>query len=231
MLHFRGQKYYVFFGFLLLSWALVCPTAISAAERTEEDEKQESSTTSPSKPRSQPTGHSTRHVAVVDVARLEKQHTRLRAFIEDLKKQREANLAELQKDADKLARLEKQLQECEEGSEEHKELANKVALASAELTAKRLKFAEENERREAKIYYQFHGEVTREIKQFAHRYDINLVVPFDSSDLGPEATKEEILDRMTTNPLYEGRIDITDDILRRLNPPYPTRARGFPTPR
>ena len=99
--------------------------------------------------------------------------------------------------------------------------------------AKRLKFAEEDERHEARIYFQFHHQVTTEIKHFAQRYDIHLVIPYDSSELGPDASKEEILHRMKTSPLYQAKIDITNDIIHRMGPPgcLPPGVEGIPTPR
>ena len=217
--------------FLLLSLVLICPVAVPAAERTDEDEKPKASSTTSQTVRPSSSAYQVPQVAVVDIARLEKEHNRLRAAIEDLKKEREANLAELQRDAGKIDRLQKQLEEFEEDSEEHRELTEKLGVAQAVLAAKRLNFTEEDQRQEAKIYFQFHGEVTAEIRNFAQRYGIHLVIPYDSSDVGPEDSKEEILHRMKTVPLYQSKIDITDYLLHRMNPPYPNRVRAFPTPR
>ena len=155
-------------------------------------------------------------VAVVDIGRLLKEHHRFQAAIDDLKKQRETDQVELKSDADNIDDLKRQLQQYEEESENYQQLAEKIEGAEAALAAKRLKFANEHERHEARIYFAFHHEVTTEIKHFAQRYGINLVVPFDSSEVNVDDSAEQILHRMKSGPLFQNNIDITDELFRRM---------------
>lgn len=214
-MQFWLPRYVALFGFTLAMLAILTSRS-PASEDTAASEQQENPTRSVTNKRPPTAMHNSSQVAVVNVDRLFKEHPRVRAAIEELKKQRESNQAELQKDADDIFRLERQLQQHEEESEKYQQLAEKIAVAEADLAAKRLKFNEEQERHEAGIYFEFHHEVTTTIRFLAQKHAIYLVVPFNSSEVSIEDSAEEVLHKMKSSPLYFNNIDLTDYVLQRI---------------
>ena len=159
------------------------------------------------------------NVAVIDISRIFKEHQRFRASLEDMKKDVEAAEAGMRKNAEDIKKMVGDLKSgpYAAGSPQYKKqeelIATKQAQMQLEMSLQKKEFME----REAKIYYQVYTEIEKEVAQFAQRYGIDLVLRYNKIEMSPE-NRQEILAGVNRAVVYQNKIDITDDILRRINP-------------
>lgn len=161
-------------------------------------------------------------VAVIDISKIFKQHARFRASLEDMKKDVEAAEAGLRKDAEEIKKMAQDLQSpgnpYAAGSPQYKQQEELIATKQAQVQLKMNLQKKEFMEREAKIYYNVYTEIEAEVKRFATRYNINLVLRYNDIDMSPD-NRQQVLAGVNRAVVYQNNIDITDDILRVLNPP------------
>ena len=167
-------------------------------------------------------------VAVIDISRIFKEHQRFRAALADMKKDVEAAEAGLRKDAESIKQMAVDLQKAPyaPGSPQYKEQEELIATKQAQIQLKMNLQKKEFMEREAKVYYQVYTEIEQEVAKFAQRYGINLVLRYNKIEMSPE-NRQEVLAGVNRAVVYQNKIDITDDILRIIQPqgPLPNSQR------
>ena len=172
-------------------------------------------------------------VAVIDISRIFKEHKRFRASLEDMKKDVQAAEASLRKDGDAIKKMVEDLKSgpYAAGSPQYKSAEEAIATRQAQLQLKMNLQKRDFMQQEAQIYYNIYKEVEQEVAYFAQRHRINLVLRYNNIEMKPE-NREGVLAGVNRAVVYQNNIDITGDILARLNGPTPpqTNIGGRPQP-
>lgn len=157
-------------------------------------------------------------VAVIDISRIFKEHKRFRQSLEDMKKDVEAAESGLRKENDEIKKLVDQLKSgpFTQGSPQYKQQEELIATRNAQLQLKMNLQKRTFMQQEAKIYYNVYTEIEQEVKYFAQRYGINLVLRYNNIEMNPN-DRAKVLAGVNRAIVYQNNIDITNDILKRLN--------------
>ncbi|HEX3599044.1 MAG TPA: OmpH family outer membrane protein, partial [Lacipirellulaceae bacterium] len=129
-------------------------------------------------------------VAVVDISYIFKKHERFKTTMENMKKEMDGIEAELKTDREKIAQEEQQRNTYNAGSNEYKQLDEKIAREMAEFNLKMGKLRKDFLEREAKVYYQTYLEVVDAVKYYAKRQNIGLVLRFNGEAVDPNRRDE-----------------------------------------
>ena len=167
-------------------------------------------------------------VAVIDISKIFKEHKRFRAALEDMKKDVQAAEASLRKDGDDIKKMVEQLKSgpYAAGSPQYKQQEETIATKQAQLQLKMNLQTKDFMEQEAKIYYNIYKEIEQEVQDFAQRHRISLVLRYNNIDMSPD-NRQQVLAGVNRAVVYQNNIDITGDILRRLNgPDTPTGPVG-----
>ena len=166
-------------------------------------------------------------VAVVDIGYIFKNHPRFAQAMDRVKAEVKASEEELlirRKDIE--ARV-KKLQSYKPNSLEHKKLEAETARLQAQLqadmTIKRKGFLE----KEAKVYHAIYQEIQNEVKAFADNQRIGLVLRFSSEQIDP-MNRQSVLQGVNRPVIYQRNLNISYDILDRLQRPPASTSQAFP---
>jgi Skp family chaperone for outer membrane proteins len=151
-------------------------------------------------------------VAVIDMARLLRNHPIVKQAAAELQKQRcehEANVDQQRRD---LAAQIEELDASRGDSSEHTLRRRQIQAAMAELESSsertQAAFAERN----AQAHYKAYREVQERVNQFALQHRIDLVLNCDSSETDPK-DPDEIMRRLQERVVFQSRLDITELVL------------------
>jgi Skp family chaperone for outer membrane proteins len=162
-------------------------------------------------------------VAVIDISRIFKEHQRFRSSLEFMKKDVETAEAGLRKDAEELKKMAENLKSPSNpyapGSQQYKQQEEAIATKQAQIQLKMNLQKKEFMEQEAKIYYQVYTEIETEVERFAKRYGINLVLRYNDIEMTQDSDRQLILAGVNRPVVYQNNIDITNDILKAINPP------------
>ncbi len=177
--------------------------------------------TTPSTNRAAPAVKPTSRIAVIDISYVFKNHARFKQTMEDMKKDVEAFEAELKQNGAQLQKYQEQLREHHAGSPEYKRIAEQIAGFQGQVQAKTQLKRNEFLQKEARIYYNVYKEILDEVAFFAQRHGIELVVRFNSEPIDPE-NRKSVLEGVNRAVVFQRHLNITFDILERLNGPRMT---------
>ena len=162
-------------------------------------------------------------VAVIDISKIFKEHPGFRAKLDDMKKDVQAAETALRKDRDGIKNMVDQLKQYTAGSPNYKRLEEQIATAQAQLQLKMNLQKKGFMEREAKVYYEVYKQIENEVKYFAQRHGISLVLRYNNIDMNPD-DRQKVLAGVNKAVVFQNNIDITYDILERIRPPE--NARG-----
>lgn len=159
-------------------------------------------------------------IAVIDISYVFKNHNRFKQSMEDMKTDVEAFEAHLKQSGAQMQKLQTQLREYAPGTPDYKRVQEQIAQFQARVQAdtqlKRTEFLQ----REAKIYYNVYKEIVDEVNYFAQSHGIELVVRFNSEPIDPE-NRKSVLEGVNRTVVFQRHLNITFNILERLNGPAP----------
>lgn len=169
------------------------------------------------------------NVAVVDLKRVIDNHIRLKAAMDEIKKESEAFQASVKEEEAKLRQQIEQLKGMAAGTAEYKQLETEIATrrTQVQLDINRRQKAQVEE--EARVLFNVNQEIEGEIRKFAQQYGVDLVLQHSSLEMDP-AKPDTVLRGLNRLVLYQDRLDITDAILQELNRGAPTANTGAPPP-
>ena len=155
-------------------------------------------------------------VAVVDISYIFKKHERFKTTMDNMKKEMDGIEAELKSDREKIAQEEQQRNTYNAGTNEYKQLDEKIAREMADFNLKMGKLRKDFLERESKVYYQTYLEVVDAVKYYAKRQNIGLVLRFNGEPVDPNR-RDDVLREINKPVVVQDQIDITPDIIALLN--------------
>jgi Skp family chaperone for outer membrane proteins len=154
--------------------------------------------------------------AVVDISYIFKYHARFKTMMDGMKKEVEAAEGSFKKERDRIAAKSEQLKNFKPGSPDFKKLEEDLTREGADFQLKVSLKKKEFMEREAKIYYTVYQEVNDEVKYYADRNGISLVLRFNGDPVDVN-NRESVMREINKPIVYQHGIDITPNILDTLN--------------
>jgi len=165
-------------------------------------------------------------IAIIDLAYIFKNYPRFQAMKDDMKRDVDRVENELKSMRDEIEKLGTRLNEYPKGTPEYKELETHLANRQAELNVKVQLQKKDFLQREAKIYFNVYQEVMDEVKYYAERNHITLVLRFNGDEIDTNDPQDVLKELNKAVVYYNKAIDITpiirDELLRR----QPAAPRG-----
>ncbi|WP_158265224.1 OmpH family outer membrane protein [Blastopirellula marina] len=165
------------------------------------------------------------NIAVIDIPVIFKNHDLFKRQMDELKESVTAAEAAVNKERETMKSMVDQLQTYKAGTPEYKQMEEKLAKLQADLQVKVGMQKKEIMEKEARIYYNTYNQVKQVVAQFAQRYNITLVLNFNSNDIDP-TSRQSVHEGVNRPVIYQNNINITGDILQMLNTGVQSTARG-----
>ena len=156
-------------------------------------------------------------IAVIDINHIFKHHERFKAMVEAWKKDVKAAEDLVRTERQKIDEFVKQLDRFKAGTPEYKGLEEDIARNQASLQASMALQKKDLMKREAKMYLNVYREIQEQVDYFARTNGITLVLRFNRAEIDEEDPRQ-IQQGLLRQVVFQDRIDITMDILKRLNP-------------
>ena len=161
-------------------------------------------------------------LAVIDINYIFKNHDRFKQMAKDWKGDVQRAEAEMKAQNSGITNGVEELKRWEPGSAEFKNLEESIAQKRADLQVKMQIKKKELMLREAKMYLEVYNEIREQVAYFARQNGITLVLRFSSGQVNSEDPRQ-IQTALLKPVVFQDRIDITQPILNRLNPPRSAR--------
>lgn len=169
----------------------------------------------PRRPAARPSGGA---VAVIDISKIFKDHKRFKKMLDDLKRDVQAAENEVKQDRDLMQKKVEELKRYKSGTPTYKKLEEEIATWQSQMQVKINLQKRDFMEAEAKIYFQVYNEIQNEVKYFAQRHGIGLVLRYNSAEIKAN-DRQSVHMGINKAVVYQNSIDITFDILDRLQPP------------
>lgn len=158
-------------------------------------------------------------IAVIDLGYIFSQHLRFKQMREDLQRDMEAADNEYRANAQQLQKMAEQLDGLNRGSPEYKQTEEDIAKRQSELKLQVGLLKRDFNEREAKIWFSAYKEVMEQVRYYADKHGILLVLQFkgDEPDENEPASVQQSLGGIVLH--HNRAIDITPFILDAVNPP------------
>jgi Skp family chaperone for outer membrane proteins len=178
-------------------------------------------------------------VVVIDIGYIFRHHNRFKQMMEDMKADLDAAEREFGGKRNEISQMAEGLKGFNVGSPDYNALEEKITEAQVRLQADMAKRKKEIVQKEAQSYFTVYREIEQEVQYFCERYGVNLVLRYNSEDIDP-TNPQSVMQGVNRTVVYQSRVNITLDILARLQPPttpttrdpnYPPQPQGQrPTP-
>lgn len=167
-------------------------------------------------------------IAVIDLGYIFSQHIRFKQMTEELRRDIEAAENELRANKQQLQKMVEQLEEFSKGSQEYKQHEEDVVKRESDLRVQVGMQKRDFNEKEARIYYNIYKEVMDQVRYYADKHGILLVMqfsgePVDESD--PGSIKQSLAKQVLH---HNPAIDITPIILDAVNPPVRPNRQSPP---
>ncbi len=174
-------------------------------------------------------------IAVLDLRYVFDNHQRYKQQVEQLRQRVQAAEAELNKQREHLRKLVRERDKYKVDSAQYKQLDAEIARMRANVEAQFRLQQKDFLREEARIQLQIYNEIQAEVRAFAQRHRLTLVIQFNGRQ-PKNATPREVVRYVNRLVVYHHPgIDITQQIVQALNarvarnPNQPIRP-GVPLP-
>ena len=166
------------------------------------------------------------HQAVIDVGYIFKNHTRFKSMMDKMRDEVMAAENGLKAERDRINGLVEQLKGFNPGTPEFKKLEAEVAKAQGEFNVTAQLQKKDFMDREAAVYQEVFGEIQQVVTKFAQEHGIAVVHRFDGNPVNG-MDRNQVLQSITKSLVYyDTTIDITPDIVTRLNAGSVASAAG-----
>jgi len=155
-------------------------------------------------------------VALVDVARVFKAHSRFNASLEQMKKDAEMFQAMMRSEQEKIAAEAEVLKQIDPKSPEFKAKETEISKKLAELQVTQSQKGREISEKEARLYFDTYVEVTQQIANYADRNGIGLVLRFNSEPID-SANRQSVIEGVNREIVYQVGRDITNQVIATIN--------------
>jgi Skp family chaperone for outer membrane proteins len=169
-------------------------------------------------------------VAVVDVSVIFENHAGFKNAMEQMKQEVQQYEEEVRVRSQALSKERDEMMQFSPGSPEYEKreraLADKAAKLQVDTQMKKKEFLQ----RESKVYYQVYQEVSNAVREFAEMKGIDLVLRYNGEEMKPD-DRTSVLQGVNRALVYQRNLDITREILDRLNRAPRVSARPRPATR
>jgi Skp family chaperone for outer membrane proteins len=156
-------------------------------------------------------------IALLDVSRIFKNHTRFQQMMTDMKADVERAEADMKGRRDQITQAVERLKELKAGTPDYKQLEQQIATMQADLNVQVQLQRKEFLLREAKIYNAIYGEVEAQVRYYAQNMGIAMVMRYNGDAVDAD-NPEDVLRNINKPVVYFAQgMDITDVILKQLN--------------
>lgn len=155
-------------------------------------------------------------IALVDVAKVFKAHSRFNASLEQMKKDAEMFQAMMRTEQEKLAAEAEVLKQIDPKSPEFKAKETEISKKLAELQVTQSQKGREISEKEARLYFDTYVEVTQQIGNFADRNGIGLVLRFNSEPID-SSNRQSVIEGVNREIVYQAGRDITNQVIATIN--------------
>jgi len=162
-------------------------------------------------------------VAVVDVAKIFKEHPVFEARMEAVKKQvkdYEGIIAQRQKS---LQDQKAKQSEYKTASPEYKRLDQTMAATIADIQVQNNLKAKEIRSMETQVYYETYQEVVAEVTKIAGAYGISLVINYDSTMADPD-NRASVQRGVSNAVVFQRNLDLTTMVINNIKAAHPDIA-------
>ncbi len=158
-------------------------------------------------------------VAVVDISAVFKHYQPFTGQVEAIKKEVANTEATLKQERAGILKKQEQLRGFNPGTEPFKKLDEEIASAQADFKLKADRLRKDFMDKEARVYHQAYLDIEKTIKLYAQHNDLGLVLRFSADEIDPSkpAMRPDVLRHINKPVIYQSGIDITQDIIIRLN--------------
>ncbi len=155
-------------------------------------------------------------IALVDVAKVFKAHSRFNASLEQMKKDAEMFQAMMRTEQEKLAAEAEVLKQIDPKSPEFKAKETEISKKLAELQVTQSQKGREISEKEARLYFDTYVEVTQQIGNFADRNGIGLVLRFNSDPID-SSNRQSVIEGVNREIVFQTGRDITNQVIATIN--------------
>ena len=155
-------------------------------------------------------------IAVIDVNYIFKNHAGFNKLVEGWKQKVQSAEGQIKNKSGQIEQQVKQLRLLKPGNPQFREMEASLAKQRADLQVEVQLNKKELMLEEAKMYLTVYEQVKNEVSYFARQNGITLVLRYNSGEIDKEDPRQ-IQSLMLRPVLYQSRIDITKQVLDRLN--------------
>ncbi len=175
-------------------------------------------------------GSASSPVAVVDLNKVFEAHGAFKSNLEAVQKQIKTADRDFQAKQQELKARSAELSELDPLSVRYRQLEAQLAQQAANLNVQARQTKKEFMQQEATQYHAAYQEIVDAVRLVADKYDIRLVLRYDSSEIDPE-NPQSVAMGMTRSVLVQRNLDITQFVIQELQTALAQRNNQVPTPR
>jgi Skp family chaperone for outer membrane proteins len=159
-------------------------------------------------------------VVVVDVAKIFKEHRRLKARMEELRNDVQTAQASFRKEFEALSKMAETVRGFNPGSPEYKAAEEDYARKRADLDARMSLSEKEFKLRSVKIQYNAYQEIRQEVEYYCQAYGVAVAVNANTEKVDAEKENpNDMMRAMSQEVIYSHKdLDITPIIMKRIAP-------------
>ena len=169
-------------------------------------------------------------IAVIDINYIFNNHTGFKQLVEAWKKDVQAAESEIKGENTTVEKMVEDLKRFKVGTDDFKRREETIAQKRAAVQVQMQIKKKDLMVREAKMYLSVYEQVQKQVAFFAKQNSITLVLRFNRGEVDSENPRQ-IQQALLRPVVFQDRIDITVDILNRVNPTQVGRAPARGTPR
>lgn len=156
-------------------------------------------------------------VAVLDVAKVFKDHQGFDAKMKAIKSEAEGLKTQIQQQQDAIKAEAQALTNYEPGSNERNQLEATLEQKQAALRTKARQAEADLLNREAGIYYETYEQMQKVVSAMANQHGISLVLRFDSGPID-STNRPEVIKGVNRAVVFHRRLDLTNMVIGQMNP-------------
>jgi Skp family chaperone for outer membrane proteins len=203
---------------IILIWATAVPMLLAACAVTnlQAQPPQGPPPQSAAPPRSAAPPAANHGIAVIDVKYILENYARVKAATDQFNRDFENTGARFKKEKEGINKLVEKIKSFKPGTPEYKKLEEDITQKESDLKVQASLQQKEFAEREARIYLTAYQEISQQVKVYADRNGISLVLRFNGAP--PDSTNREAVQaELFKMVLYQNGIDITGPVLQELN--------------
>lgn len=152
------------------------------------------------------------NIAVIDISHIFKNHGKFTALADKIKADIKAFEDHINSERAKLTEERKKLDLYKPGTPDYKRVEETLARMTSELQVQAALKRKTVLESEAQLYYDTYGEIQGAIRTVAQKYNIGLVLRFNSKPIDPN-DRSDVLNGINRPVVYQNGIDITQPVM------------------